>query len=556
MTDATRSPEPWHQSALAPFRTRVFLAIWFASLSSNLGTLVQTVGASWLMVSLSHSPGMVALVQAATALPIMLLAVPAGAFADIWDRRTLMLVAQFLMAITAAVLTLLAFHGLIGPWALLGFTFLIGCGSALYGPAWQASVGEQVPLEQLPAAVSLNAISFNIARTVGPAIGGFIVAASGPPAAFLLNALSYVGLIVVLLRWRRPHTVAALPPESIALALGAGVRYARLSPAIRTVLLRSALFGFFACALWATMPLVARDLLHGGPLTYGFLLGAFGVGAVGSAFASTWLRRRHTGEAIATSCSVTYGIATVVIGHSPFAALTAVAFLCAGSAWVLSFSTFNITTQVSAPRWVVGRMLALYQATAFGGMAVGSWMWGQLTELSSLPAALTAAGALLAATVIVARRWPLHATEALNLDPAAQPDAPAGRSIDPEAGPVVTTVEYHIAPADGPEFLRLAHELGRIRRRNGARRWILLQDLTEPTHWLERYQTVTWLEHLRHASRATVADRELQERIIRLHQGPEPPRLRHLLARSPGDPHGEAPPPGPRGGLAPADPGL
>jgi MFS family permease len=557
MDHATRHAESWLDTALAPFRTGVFLSIWLASLASNLGTLVQTVGAAWLMISLAHSSDMVALVQAASALPIMLLSVPAGAIADIWDRRALMLLAQGIMGATAAALTVLAFRHALTPWSLLAFTFLLGCGSALYGPAWQASVGEQVPHAHLPAAVSLNAISFNIARTVGPALGGVIVAALGPPSAFLLNALSYLGLITVLARWRRPRVPPALPPESMGAALGAGLRYVRLSPAIRTVLLRSFVFGLFGSAVWATVPLVARDLLHGGPLTFGFLLGAFGVGAVLSALGSSWLRHRYSSDAIVTAGSVAYGVSAVVVAQSAWIALSALAMAFAGAAWVLSFSTFNITTQTSAPRWVVGRTLAVYQTAAFGGMAIGSWLWGEYAELGGLAASLTTAGLLLTASFLLARRWPLHPTGTIDLDPLrAVIDGHGAAGIDPDAGPIVISIEYRIAPEDAATFIRAAHELGRIRRRDGARRWILLQDLDDGSVWLERFETVTWLDHLRQWQRATVADRDARERVIALHRSADPPRVRHLLARSPDDLHGPHAPGQRLGRTGPSDPHL
>jgi predicted MFS family arabinose efflux permease len=539
MNDAAEPSEAWLETVLEPFRTGVFRSIWIASLASNVGTLVQAVGAAWLMTSLVKSSDMVALVQAASALPIMLLSIPAGAVADIWDRRALMLLAQGLMGLTAVVLTALAFGGGLGPWSLLAFTFLLGCGSALYGPAWQSSVGEQVPLPQLPAAVSLNAISFNIARTIGPALGGLIVASAGVPAAFLVNACSYAGLIVVLLRWRRPHVPRALPPESIGAALGAGLRYAHLSPALRIVLLRSFVFGLFASALWATFPLVARDLLHGGPLTFGFLLGGFGLGAVLAALGSAWLRRRYSADAITTAGAVAYGVATVVIAESPWLLLSGAACLIAGSAWVLSYSTFNIAIQISSPRWVVGRTLAIYQTAAFGGIFVGAWLFAEYVELGGLIVSLLTAGLLQAGSFVLARRWPLHPAVAIDMDPLTGAiDDHARAAIDPEAGPIVISVEYRVATADAAEFVRLAHELGRIRRRDGARRWILLQDLDDPRRWLERFETVTWLDHLRQSQRRTVADQGVRERLAALHQAPGPPRVHHLLGRSPDDAHG------------------
>src|SRR3954453_4206497 len=329
--EADDSRRSWRASTLAPFRHRIFLAIWTASLVSNFGSLIQGVGASWLMTSIAPSADMVALVQAASSLPIMLFSLLAGAAADLWDRRNIMLVAQAAMLLISAALSFLAYLGLVTPWLLLGLTFLLGCGAALYGPAWQSSVGEQVPRDVLPAAVALNSLGFNIARTVGPAIGGSVVAAASAQAAFLLNALSYIGLIVVLLTWKRPAVPSPLPPENVGAAMAAGLRYVRLSPTIRTVLVRSLAFGLCGSAVWALMPLIARDLVGGGPLTYGLLLGAFGAGAVAGALVSTGLRERYAPEGVVSGATLGFAGASVFVAHSPFLVLTLAALLVGGS---------------------------------------------------------------------------------------------------------------------------------------------------------------------------------------------------------------------------------
>ena len=398
----------WRETTLAPFRTRVFLEFWAAGVTSTFGTLIQAVGAAWLMTSLTDASDMVAFVQGASALPTMLLTLPAGAIADIWDRRALMLLAQVGMVLASAVLTVMAFRGGLTPWSLLGFTFLLGCGSAVYGPAWQSAVGEQVPAEQLPAAIALNSLGYNLARTAGPAVGGLILATSGAPTAFLVNTLSSLGLIAALLRWRRPRPASHRAPERLWPALAAGLAHARGSPALRILLLRCGTFGVFSSALWATVPLIARDLLGGGPLTYGFLLGGFGGGAVIAALGSAELRRRWSSDAIATAATATFGSATLIASFSVWVPVTMGAMVLGGAAWVLSFSTFNLSVQLAAPRWVVGRMLAFYQTTAFGGMAVGSWAFGVLAHRAGLRHSLLTAGVLLMASVWVARRWPLH----------------------------------------------------------------------------------------------------------------------------------------------------
>src|SRR4029453_5238906 len=305
--DAPRAP-----SALSPFSYPVFRSIWIASLLSNFGSLIQSVGASWMMLSIAASPDMVALVQASTALPIMLLSLVAGAMADNMDRRRVMVFAQIFMLVVSVVLALCAWTGLVGPWTLLVFTFAIGCGAAFFAPAWQASVGDMVPRPEVPGAVALNSMGFNIARSVGPAIGGAIVAAAGAAAAFGVNAASYIALLIVLARWQRPPRTAALPSETLGIAMAAGIRYVAMSPPIRTVLLRAAVFGFGASSILALLPLVAKHLVAGGPLTYGLLLGAFGVGAVTGALGAARLRERLSTEAIAPWAGCIIALAAVL----------------------------------------------------------------------------------------------------------------------------------------------------------------------------------------------------------------------------------------------------
>lgn len=518
--------------ALDPLRVPLFRRLWLVSLVSNFGSLIQAVGAAWLMTQLSSASDMVAFVQAATALPVMLLSVPAGALADIADRRHVMIAAQAVMMVVSAVMTGLALGHHLSPWSLLALTFLLGCGTALYGPAWQASVGEQVPVRLLPSAVALNALGYNVARTLGPALGGAIVAAYGAPSAFLVNALSYLALIVALLTWRRTLLPTSLPPESIGGAIAAGIRYARLSYPIRSVLERAAVFGCGAGGLWATLPLVARDLLGGGALTYGLLLGGFGGGAVVAALASTALRRRYGHNRVATVASLTFAVGATTAGLSTWWPLTLLAAVLCGASWVLSFSTFNVVVQMSSPRWVVGRTLALYQTAAFGGAAVGAWIWGVGAERVGLSVSLSGSAVLLVVSAALLGRYRrLEVRAADELSPLPAGDGAARLNVPQAAGPIVVTVEYRVDAADIADFLRAAHDLGRTRRRDGARRWSMMQDLDDPTRFVERYQALTWLDHLRQWQRATFADQAVRDRVLAYHRGPRPPTVRHLWAR-------------------------
>jgi MFS family permease len=525
------------QSALAPLRVPIFRAVWIASLFSNFGSLIQSVGASWMMISIAPSADMVALVQTSVTLPLMLLSLVAGAMADNLDRRTVMLGSQVFMLVMSFVLSACAWTGVLTPWLLLSFTFLIGCGGAFNNPAWQASVGDMVPRSQLPGAVALNGVGFNMARSVGPAIGGIIVASAGPAVAFAVNAASKIGLVGVLARWRPPPDPRILPRETLGVAVAAGLRYVWLSPAIRTVLIRGAVFGFGSSAVLALMPIVAQQLLGGGPLTYGLLSGAFGIGAVGGGISNAWLRQQFSTEAIVRAASVGCAIAAAVFGFGRYLPLAMLVLIVAGVAWVVALSTFNVAVQLATPRWVVARALSIYQTATFGGMAIGSWVLGELTEHKGIGAGLLTAACFLLLNAVLGRWLPLSQIEQLNLDPFRPLHEPATVvPVDSRTGPVVISVEYRISDQDIVEFLTLMEERRRIRRRDGARNWTLLRDLADREIWIERYKSATWLDYLRHNSRMTHDDASVFQRLRALHRGPETPVVRRLLERQTGSP--------------------
>lgn len=533
---------PFRPAALKALQHPVFRAIWLMSLVSNFGGLIQSVGASWMMTSIG-SPQMVALVQASVTLPIMLLSLTAGALADTVDRRVVMLTAQTFMLTVSIGLTVVAWLGLITPWTLLLFTFLIGCGVAFNGPAWQASVGDMVPREDIVEAVTLNSMGFNLARSVGPAIGGAIVAAAGAAGAFAVNAFSYLGLIFVLARWKPQRPPQTLARERLGMAMAAGVRYAAMSPRIYSVLIRALIFGVGASSVQALLPLVAREKVEGGPLVFGLFLGAFGVGAVLGAFGSNRLRKRMSVEMLVRLSCVAFGGAAVVIGLSPWLPLTLPALMLAGAGWVLALSSFNVTVQTSAPRWVVARALALYQMAAFGGMAAGSWIWGRTAEADGLAVALTASGLVLGVCALVGMRLPLLQGE-LRLEPLDRWREPqVAVEIEPRSGPVVITIEYRVREEDAGAFQEAMIERRRVRRRNGARHWALLRDLEDPELWTERYHAPTWVDYVRQQQRFTHEDLMVTERVRALHYGEEPPRVHRLIERQPGpNAHHDQPP--------------
>lgn len=519
-------------AALGPFSHGTFREIWVASIASNLGGLIQTVGAAWMMTSLTSEADMVALVQASTTLPIMIFSLTAGAIADNFDRRNVMIVAQIFMCLVSIGLATVAYLDGLSPWLLLGFTFLIGAGTALNNPSWQASVGDIVPRSDLPAAVVLNSVGFNITRSVGPAIGGAIVAAGGAAAAFAVNALSYFPLLLVLARWKPKAEKRVLPRETIGMAMGAGLRYVAMSPNIGKVLLRGLVFGIGAISVQALLPVVARDLVSGGPLTYGLLLGAFGVGALGGAYLAAPLRAKLSSEGIVRLGFVAFALCTVIVGLSSSAWLSGAGLLLGGASWVLSLSTFNVTVQLSTPRWVVGRALALYQTATFGGMAIGSWVWGEVAEATDPRTALfVTAGALLVGALIgFVFRLP-DRTE-LNLNPLNRWRMPdIAIDLKPRSGPMAIVIEYRIRAEDEAEFLDAMIDRRRIRRRDGARHWMLMRDISDSRIWIETYQTPTWIEYVRYNQRVTHADAVVGERLRALHDGEEPPRVHRMVVR-------------------------
>lgn len=518
-------------TALAPLANPTFRTFWIASLASNLGGLIQAVGAAWTMTTLTASADMVALVQASTTLPIMLFSLASGAVADNLDRRRVMLAAQFVMVAVSVALALCAWAGLLTPWLLLAFTFAIGCGVALNNPSWQASIGDIVPRADLPAAVALNSVAFNLTRSVGPAIGGAIVAAAGAAAAFAVNAVSYLAMIGALIAWKPQLPPRTLPPESLGAAMGAGLRYVAMSPNLGVVLLRGMLFGLTSIAVLALLPLTAREL-GGGALTYGLLLGAFGVGAIGGAFLGARLRARLASETIVRFAFAGFAVCAATTALSPSPWIAGAGLMLGGASWVLALSLFNTTVQLSAPRWVLGRALALYQTAVFGGMALGSWLWGVLAEAHGLDAALLGAAGGMVAGAAVGLALPLPNRAELDLAPLDRFRTPDLRlDLQPRSGPVAISIEFRIRNEDLPEFLTVMHERERIRRRDGARNWTLLRDLEDPEIWTEFYQTATWIDYLRHNHRATKADAEIGDRLRALHMGPDRPRVRRRLVR-------------------------
>ena len=406
--------------ALAPFRYPAFRSIWTANLFSNVGSTIQSVAAAWLMTDLTSSHVMVALVQASATIPIMLLGMIAGAIADNFDRRRVMLAAQSAMLAVSALLAALGYAGMVGPWSLLALTLMVGMGTALNGPAWQASVRLQVGKDDLPQAIALNAISFNLARSVGPAMGGLLISIWNVNLAFALNAISYVGMIVVLWMWR-PHRAHTPQRQPMFASIKVGIDFCARSAPIRKVLLRGFAFGFGAAGFSALMPTVARDLLRGTELDYGLMLGAFGMGSIVTALWVGKARRRYGAEAVVSAATLAFAAALASLSFTASVPHAMVTAFLGGSGWVAAMTSLNVAMQLRSPETILGRCLSIYQAVTFGGMALGAWAWGSVADLGGLQTALHAAAAWLLASLVLRVLAPMPTREEGRLDIVQEP---------------------------------------------------------------------------------------------------------------------------------------
>lgn len=515
---------PW-----APLRQRLFRALWIASVASNIGTWMQDVGAAWLMTSLAPQPLMVASVQVASTLPVLLLALPAGALADIVDRRRLLIAAQVWMLLVAGTLGLATALQAADDRLLLGLTLCLGLGSAFTLPAWAAIIPELVPREQLQAAVTLNGLAINVSRAVGPALAGLLLAWSGPATVFLVNAGSFIGVVAVLAAWKRPPRDSALPAERLWGAMRAGFRYVRHARPLLRILVRAGAFFLFASAPWALLPLLVRQEWGAGPTVYGLLLGAIGGGAVAGAFLLPTLRGRSSNDRLLPLAALVYAgmMAALALVREPLLALAP--GWAAGSCWLIVLTSLQGAAQAALPAWVRARGLALVMVVVMGGMAGGGLLWGKVASRWSIPEALLIAATGLTVATLLTAPLRIGGHEGLDLTPSLHWPLPDNQPAH-DRGPVLVTLTYQVAAEHRRQFAGLMKELHRMRRRDGAYYWQLFRDTEDPGRYLEIFLVESWLEHLRQHERVTVADRNLQERIQACLVPNTRPTVSHLVA--------------------------
>jgi MFS family permease len=511
-----------------PLRVPMFRNLLIADLVSDIGTFMQNVGAAWLMVSLHAGPGYVALIQTAAALPYFLLALPAGSAGDIFDRRRLILYTEVWMMAVALILAVLTMSGLTSPWLLLALTFALSAGDAFESPTWRAILPELVSKDDLPAASALNGIEFNLARAVGPAAAGMVIAVAGVSATFIVNFVSFCCVILVVARWKRPIRRQTAPAETLTGATVAAVRYVRNSPAILTLLVRTGFVLFFSSSLFALLPSVAKSLDERA-IGYGLLLGCFGAGAIGGALLMQRLRARFSTEMIVSAGVVILGAAILAITRLHRLSTLALVIFVSGAAWVLFISLINAMVQNLAPDWVRARVLAIFTLIYMGSFALGSAAWGGVAQHQSVRSALIYSGFGTVGSAILAllARLPDSTADLSSWNHWRMPVIVKELNNELLGGPVLVTIEYSVTPELEPKFVKAMRQYARVRRRDGAYQWGIYRDMEVANRFVEIFLVHSWAEHLRQHERQTKADRELEERVYSYVTGE--PKVRHLL---------------------------
>ena len=516
-------------STWTPLRAKAFRWLWVASLVSNVGTWMQTVGAQWLLVHAANAAILVSLVQTADMLPDVLFAIIGGVLADILDRRRLIISVQAGLAVTGALLATLTITGHMSPALLLMFTFIIGSGSVFITPAYQSLVPELVAREDVPSAVQLNSININIARAVGPGIAGILIAHLGVGADFAVNAGTFLLYALTALLWRPGHTITPELPERFFSALRAGGRYVRYAPVVRRILLRAALFLVPASALWGLLPLIASRRLALGSSGYGLLLGALGVGAIAGVWLLSRLRNKLSANAFIGLSSGFFCLAMFAVALLHSTVGDVLILLPTGATWVWMLATLNTSLQLFLPAWVRARGLSIYQMVLFGAQGLGALLWGVVAHAYGLTAAFISAAALLAGGTASLRLWPLFDTSHMDRSIVARPDPDLDLATTPSTGQVVVWTTYSVPPERASEFLHAMHRVRESRFRTGATQWGLFRSGEQPGEFEEIFFVASWEEHLRqHRERLTATDRGFEDEAKAL--ATSPPLTRHLLA--------------------------
>lgn len=531
MSTSTIQASPW-----APFKSRIFSALWLSSIVSTMGQRMHEIGSAWLMTTLTTDPLVVALVESARTLPILLFALLAGAIADVVSKRKLLILMQLLAAFVAGLMTYVVYKGVMTPALLLTFIFALGVCAAFAAPAKQSIIPQLIPKEDLQSAIALNSVGFNLSRAIGPAIAGVVITTIGIAAPFAFNAISFLIVVAVLLQWCPFKVIGDLPKERIPGAMIAGLRYARYSPPLKATLWKAFAFFTSASAIWALLPLLVKTELQGDVRLFGVFVGMIGIGAVLGATLLPQIKQRFAPEQIVIIGSLSLMAVFTVSAYILNEVLIMLACVVFGACWIWVLSTFNVSAQLALPDWVRARGLAIYLMVFFGSMSLGSVIWGLVASEVGICNAIFVAAITLGLGTFLTRKLKLSQGEVLDLTPSShwpEPivvvDSECEKDFIHERSPVMVTVEYQIAKPDVEKFLSLMYQLGQTRKQNGAYTWNILEASDKPGTFVEQFMDVSWLDHLRHHQRVTGKSHKLEQQVHALHRGNEPPKIRHFL---------------------------
>lgn len=519
--------------AWTPLKTPVFRALWIAAFVSNIGSLMRMTGGSWLITSLTDSTVLVSLMQASASFPLFLLGLPGGALADIVDKRKLLIVGQVWMLLATILLSTLTFMHLSSAWSLIFLTFILGIGNALTLPAWMATLSEVVHKKEFRKAMTLNSLSYNMALVVGPAAAGIILSTFGIAWIFLLNALSFLGVVIVLYRWKREKKLSNLPKEDLLTALRATIRYTKYSPQLRSLLLRTGIIFTFASVFWALIPAVARFTFHMNEGGFGLLFGFMGLGSVIAAIILPKLHNKFSIDKLLTLASILFAFALYLLARPPAPWLAFPAMFIAGMTWLTLASTLNTFVQSIVSSWVRARSIGIYVVIFQAGLALGSMLWGYIASYTGISTALLIASLGLVLGQLAMFKWPLKTAEEEEITPSFHWEQPNVLStIHPKRGPVLITVSYTIDPNHEKDFMKAINDLSRIRRRDGASQWAIFKDTSSYNRYLENFLVDSWGEHVRQHTRPTFADKLIEEKVNTYLVDGEKPVTTHYIAKN------------------------
>ena len=518
-------------SAWGPLKRPFYRMLWIANSCSMIGVWMHDVGAVWLMTSLAPTPFMVAIIQTASALPMALLALPAGALADIFDRKRLILTTLVWRIIVSGGLGFITVLGYTTPSVLLVATFALSFGMAMSAPAWQAIIPDLVPRDEVPEAVTLGAVALNVTRGVGPALGGVVVATIGSGGTFLLNAASLIWITFIMGSWKHTVTKSTLPEERLIGAIRTGIRYVGNSPEVKNVLIHTGAFSICASAMWALLPIVAKQYMELTSVGFGLLLGFFGVGCLLGVVILPRIRQSFMINHLVSMTVVLFSVVLFSMAYARDFLILACAILIAGASWLVLFSSLMASLQSMTPSWVLGRVMSVHALVFFGTQAVGSAFWGFAASAAGLPSALTGAGVLLIASLALTHRYKMTAGKRLDLSPSREwTQSPLVTRPGMEEGPVLVSIEYRIDPEKAPDFIRAMGPMKAIRRKYGAIRWTLFKDVSDPSRYRESFIVESWVEHLRQHDRFTISDIAILERVYSFNLDGRPQRVDHFIA--------------------------